>query len=109
MSETGSIVIAGRREEDLCLVLEAPKRFAVDDPIAIPLKGRPHVIFRLRPETSARFRAFGRLWREHRALTRFELIAYRHDRPRTINAELAARAQNTNSAVSAASALHVGL
>ena len=46
--EPGAIVIAGRREEDLRLVLEAAKRLAVDDAVAIALKRRPHVVFDFR-------------------------------------------------------------
>jgi hypothetical protein len=41
VSETGSVVIALRREEDLRLVLEPPERFAMNDSVAIMLKGRP--------------------------------------------------------------------
>ena len=47
------VVIAGRREEDLRLVLQAPERLAVNDPVAIVLKGRSDVVFRLRVQPSA--------------------------------------------------------
>ena len=76
--ETRAVVIAGGREEDLGLVLQAPKRLAVDDAIAIALKRRPDIVFLLRPETAARAGALGRLGREHVALARFELFADVH-------------------------------
>jgi hypothetical protein len=68
-------VIAGRREEHLGLVLEATEGLAVDDAIAIPLKRRPHVVFRLRAQTAARVGASSGLWRENIPLAGFELLA----------------------------------
>ena len=76
--QPGAVVIAGRREEDLGLVLQPAERLAVDDAIAIALKRRPHIVFRLRPQPAARIGALGRLRREHLALARFELFAKRH-------------------------------
>ena len=46
--QPGPVVIAGRREEDLRLVLQPAERLAVDDAIAIALKRRPDVVFRFR-------------------------------------------------------------
>ena len=74
-----AVVIAGRREEHLRLVLQPAERLAVDDAIAIALKRRPDVVFRLRPQPAARVGALGRLRREDLALARFELLANRHD------------------------------
>ena len=57
-----AVVIAGRREEHLRLVLQPAERLAVDDAIAIALKRRPHVVFRLgaqAPRESALFAACG--------------------------------------------------
>ena len=41
-----AVVVAGRREEHLRLVLEPAERLAVDDAIAVALKRRPDVVFR---------------------------------------------------------------
>src|SRR5437867_2501739 len=71
------IVISGRREKDLGLVLEAPKRLAMDDPVAVALKRRPDVVFRLLPEAAARFGAPGGLSREDLAFARLELFTQR--------------------------------
>ena len=40
VGQAGAVVIALRRDEDLCLVLETAKRLAVDDPVAVALKRR---------------------------------------------------------------------
>src|SRR3954463_766483 len=55
--QPGPIVVAGRREEDLRLVLEPPERLAVDDPIAVALERRPDRILPLRPQAPLRRRA----------------------------------------------------
>src|SRR5437867_7303359 len=60
MRQACSIVIAGRREEHLRLVLQAAERLAMDDAVAVALKRGTDVVFRLRPEAAARVRAFGR-------------------------------------------------
>ena len=73
-----AVVIAGRREEHLRLVLQPAERLAVDDAIAIALERRPHFVFGLRTKTAARVGALGRLRREDVALARFELLADRH-------------------------------
>src|SRR5207253_699439 len=71
------IVIAGRREEDLGLVLEPPERLAVNDPIAVALKRRPDVVFFLGAKAAFRVGALRRLRREDLPLARFELLAKR--------------------------------
>ena len=48
-----AVVIAGRREEDLGLVLEPPEGLGVNDAVAIALKHRPDGIGRLGAETAA--------------------------------------------------------
>ena len=55
-----AVVVARRREEHLRLVLQPPERLAVDDAVAVVLKRRPHVVFRLR---AAAGRATRRSWR----------------------------------------------
>src|SRR5262245_13756525 len=52
MCEARPIVVAGRREEHLCLVLEASECLAVDDPVAIALKCRTNVVLGLGAETA---------------------------------------------------------
>ena len=73
--QPGPVVIAGRREEHLRLVLQPPERLAVDDAIAIALERRPDVVFRLGPQPPARVGALRRLRRQDLALARFELLA----------------------------------
>ena len=70
-----AVVIAGRREEHLRLVLQPPERLAVDDAIAIALKRGPDVVFRFGPQPAARVGALGRLRRQDLPLARFELFA----------------------------------
>ena len=66
--EPGPVMIAGRREEDLRLVLQPAERLAVNDAIAIALKRRPHLVLDFR---AAAVRASRRSWppaaRESRA------------------------------------------
>src|SRR6185295_11224593 len=69
-----AVVIAGRREEHLRLVLEASKRLAVNDAVAITLKRRPNGVRRFRPQTTLTGGAAGGLWRQVVALARFELL-----------------------------------
>lgn len=40
MSETGSIMVSLRSQENLCFVLESPKRLAMNDSISIMLIAR---------------------------------------------------------------------
>jgi hypothetical protein len=46
-------VIASRRKEHLCLVLEPSERLAVDDAVPIVLKGRSYIVFGFGTETAA--------------------------------------------------------
>ncbi len=70
--QTCPVVIAGRGEEHLRLVLQPPERLAVDDAIPIVLKRRPHIVFGLGPETAARVGALGRLRRQRLPLALLE-------------------------------------
>jgi len=88
-----AVVIAGRPEEHLRLVLEAPERLAVDDAIAIVLKRRPDVVLGLRPQAAARRRAPGCLRGQRLLLARLELFA---DACHTINAEPAETAEKNH-------------
>ena len=45
MSQTGAVMISFGRDEHLCLMLHAPKGFAVDDTISVPLKIRTEIAF----------------------------------------------------------------
>src|SRR5262249_49539262 len=79
---------AGRREEHLRLVLEAPEGLAVDDAIAIALERRPDVVFGFGTQAAARLGALRRLRREDLALAGLELFAERthtEARPRSKN------------------------
>ena len=53
VGQPGAVVIPLVIDEDLGLVLQTPKRRAVDDPVAVALKGRPGAAFRLRIEAPA--------------------------------------------------------
>ena len=53
VGEARPVVIPLVIDEDLGLVLEAAKRRAVDDAVAVALKGRPRTAFRFRVETPA--------------------------------------------------------
>jgi hypothetical protein len=75
MRQAGAVVIAGRREEDLCLVLQATKRFRVNDTIAIALKCRPDVVFRLGSEPTFRIGGLRRFGSQEIAFAGFELMA----------------------------------
>ena len=70
-----AVVIAGRREEHLRLVLQPAERLAVDDAIAIALERRADRVFGLRPQPAARVGALRRLRREDLALALLELLA----------------------------------
>ena len=43
MCHARPVVVAVRGQEHLCLVLEPPERFAVQDPVPVPLKDRAYV------------------------------------------------------------------
>src|SRR5687767_8082859 len=70
--EPRAVMIAGRCEEDLRLVLQPPERLAVNDPIPIVLKRRADVVFGLGMQTASRIRAAGGLRREGVALALLE-------------------------------------
>ena len=72
--ETRAVVVAGRREEHLRLVLQPAERLAVDDAVAVALERGPDVVFGRWTKASARVGAFRRLRRQDVALTRFELF-----------------------------------
>ena len=74
MRQPRPVVIAGRREEDLRLVLEPAKGLAVDDAIAIALKRRADRILGFGAQPAACVGALGRLRRENVALPPFELL-----------------------------------
>src|SRR5919106_3563868 len=74
VGEPRAVVVAGGREEDLCLVFQAAERLAVDDAIAIVLERWPHVVFGLGLEPAARFGALGGLRRERVALPLLERL-----------------------------------
>src|SRR5262245_66146942 len=69
------VVIAGRREEDLRLVLETAERFAVNDAIAVALERGPDIVFALGPEPAARRGAVCRLRRQRLQLTSLGSVA----------------------------------
>ena len=69
-----AVVIAGRREEHLRLVLEPAKRLRVHDAIAIALKRRTHVVFGLFAQAPARVGALRRLRRQNLPLARLEVF-----------------------------------
>ena len=70
-----AVVIAGRREEHLRLVLEPAKRLRVHDAIAIALKRRPHVVFGFFAQPAARVGALRRLRRQNLPLARLEVFS----------------------------------
>ena len=71
------VMIAGRREKHLCLVLEATERLAVNDAVAIALKRRSNIVLALRTQTAPRIGAFGPLRRQDFAFAPLELFADR--------------------------------
>ena len=72
------VVIAGRREEDLRLVLEPAERLAVDDAVAVALERRPDVVLGLRAQAPARVaRCCAACGARDSPLARFELLADR--------------------------------
>ena len=58
--QTGAVVVALGRDEDLRLVLEAPEGLRVDDPVAIALERRPVVRVRLLDVAPRGIRARGK-------------------------------------------------
>ena len=74
VSEPRSIVVARRREKYLGLVLEPAERLRVHDAIAIALKRRTDIVFRLLAQPSARLGALRRLRRQDLPLARFQVF-----------------------------------
>ena len=72
--QAGAIVIACRGEEHLRLVLQPPEGLAVDDAVAIVLKGRANVVFQLGAQSPPGSRAARRLRRQHRVLAGFQRL-----------------------------------
>ena len=57
MRQPGAVMIAGRSDEHLRLVLQAPERLAVDDPVAVALKRGPQAAVGLGPQRAGRDRS----------------------------------------------------
>src|SRR5690606_10055326 len=72
--EARPVVVARRREEDLRLVLQAPERLRVNDPVAVALEDRPDRIFGLRAQPAAARRAAGGLRGQVFGFESFELL-----------------------------------
>ncbi len=72
--QPGAVVIAGRREEHLRLVLEPAEGLAVNDPIAIALECRTDRILGLRPDPPAAVGALRGLRRQDLTLALLELL-----------------------------------
>jgi hypothetical protein len=75
MCQTRAVVIAGGREEHLCLVFEPAKGLGMDDAIAVALERRPHIIFGFFAQTPARVGALRRLRRKNLPFTRLEVFS----------------------------------
>jgi hypothetical protein len=86
--EPRTVMVAGRREEDLRLVLEAAKGLAVDHAISIALERRPDGILGLGPQPAFRVGALGSLRRQDPPLALFQLFAdVRHNGLAGVKAE----------------------
>src|SRR5688572_28105100 len=81
--QSRAVMVAGRREKHLRLVLQPPERLGVDDAIPIALEGGPDRIFFLAADAALAIGTLRRLRRENLALALLELLPYRgrHDRP----------------------------
>src|SRR5581483_1906346 len=99
-----AVVIAGRGEEDLRLVLQPAERLAVDDAVAIALKRRTHLVLALLAQASARVGALGRLRREDLALALLELLTDRHKAFRKLSPCASGPTPNTSASVCPTSA-----
>ena len=78
MRHSCPVVIAVRHDEYLRFIFEAPERFAVQNPVAVPLKNRPQVILRLLPFSSFRIYGKSRPRGKNFLLTLFELFPDQH-------------------------------
>jgi hypothetical protein len=70
MGEAGAVIIPFVIDEDLGFIFEKAKSRTVDDPIAIPLKGRTIIFEHFRVSPSSTFTAAGRVGGEIRSLHR---------------------------------------
>lgn len=55
------VMITFRKQKHLCLLLQSPERFAVKDPIPVPLKSRAHITFRFFAHSAPRLAALCRI------------------------------------------------
>ena len=69
------VMVAGWREEDLRLVLQASERLAVNDPISVTLERRPNRIFGLLTQPALRIGALACVRRQELPLASFEVLA----------------------------------
>src|SRR5262245_14275787 len=65
-------MVAGRGEEDLRLVFQAPERLTVNDPVPIVLIRGTDIVFLLGLQAATRVGALGGLRRQHLALALLE-------------------------------------
>src|SRR5690606_8911062 len=75
--QSRAVVVAGGREKDLRLVLEASKRLRMNDPVAVALEDGPDRIEGLRSQPAAARRAPCGLRSQILRLERLELLANR--------------------------------
>ena len=80
VGQPGAVVVSARGHEHLRLVLEAPERLAVDDPVAVALKRRPQAAVGLRRAALRRVGA-DRQRRQRPLLERDDLLGIAHRRP----------------------------
>ena len=57
MGQSRPVVVTFRGEKNLCLVLQAPERLAVQDPVTVTLIGRADIAERFLPVTPQRLTA----------------------------------------------------
>ena len=79
MRQPSAVVIAGRGEKDLGLVLESTECLAVDHPVTVTLKCRSDRVFGLRPQSSSGFAAPGRVGSKLLQFARFQFDSDGHD------------------------------
>ena len=81
VGQPGAVVVAHRGEKDLRFIFQPPEALAMNDPIPIPLKIRPHVVGRDGGGPPGRIRrAFG-IRRKPCSFFLFQPLPYRHNRP----------------------------
>lgn len=81
MREAGSVVVAGRFDEDLGLVFQAAKRLGMQNSIPVSLKGRSNAVRLLFDRPSFAFGGFCRVRREEFELSLLNGFAnvFRHN------------------------------